>query len=154
MIKENFSPILSELIAHEDMVRQEIETEVKKDFGVYDLYIEKAKLKLQLEEISNRLSAFESKYAQDGDYTSKITHEVNRRMKKLRSPFRQEVEAIQNDLIYKIKLSGINIDIRGVFANMPEIIRELQGKLQLECQNAKPVIQIANNKKPKTGDKK
>ena len=105
MVKKNFAPILDELNLEEIALKKAIEIEVKKEIGVYDLYMEKAKMQLRYDEINRQLKRHEERYRNDaGDYATDIEREVNMRLLKQRSKFQSEVEKIKEDLIYKIKL--------------------------------------------------
>ena len=134
MIKDQFQPIIDILNHREKLLQKNLEIEARKELGIYDLYVKKAKLKLELDEIKRQLDGWESRDRHpDGTYGTPVEHLVQVKLTSLRSPIRKEVDEILQKLIYKIKLSGLNADAKEVFTDLPNIIKELSDKLSSQA---------------------
>ena len=62
MIRNDFEPLVSMLRRRTDGVRDKIESQVKKELGVYDLYAEKAGYVFSIEKDSETFSGLEEKF--------------------------------------------------------------------------------------------
>lgn len=130
MIQDQFKPILNELQEQENRIKKELEIEARKELGIYDLYIRKAKLKLEIDEIKRQLDGWETRErGYDGNYGTPVELLVAKKMESLKSPLRKEVDETLQKLTYQIKLSGLNADAKDVFTSLPNIIKELTEKL-------------------------
>ena len=141
MIKESFNPILAELNSREYDIKEEVETMVKKDVGIYDLYVKHARLKLEIKEIERKLKGWEVSNHTPMGWLNPIDERVEVIMRKQRNGLRKEVEKELNDLIYAVKLSGLDSDTKSVFEKLPKIVESLAKKVnKLPPPNVKKLL--------------
>jgi len=125
MINEDFDPLVIRLQARTKGIEQKVETQVKKDLGVYKLFAERAALKERLKEIEKTLEKVERRaWASGGRGISIIDREVENRLKVLNAPLEQ-VKARRDELVRQVKLSGIGADIKAVFDAVPGVLADL-----------------------------
>jgi len=124
MIRSDFSPIIDALHNRTRGVEDKVEVQVKRDFGVYDLFQRKAELELALRQVKEKLSSVEGNDYKNGKWVNKIQHEVDRRLDLINEPLK-EVERQRDSLIRQIKMSGIGAEIKGVFEEVPAILEDI-----------------------------
>lgn len=128
MIKDDFDPLINSLVARGAGIEEEVEKQVKIDFGVYKFYQEKAALELRLREINTKLGEFETKtYSEDKRYESKIDREKRKRVDELNGPLLESTK-VRDDLIRQVKLSGVGDDLKNVFEGLSIVVAELNEK--------------------------
>lgn len=141
MIKEQFAPIIAELNVRDQELRNQVEVAVKKELGIYQLYEKQASLELQLSEVKRQLAYWEEKERGPLGYMTPVQEKVKVVMDKSRNGISQEVKNTMNDIIYKVKLSGLDDDMKNVFDSLPGIIDALQKKVsKLPAPNAKKLL--------------
>ena len=141
MIKESFGPILAELNSREHSVKEEIETMVKKDVGIYDLYVKQARLKLEIKEIERKLKGWEVSNHTPMGWLNPVEERVEVIMRKQRNGLRKEIEKELTDLIYAVKLSGLDSDTKAVFEKLPKIVEGFAKKVnKLPPPNVKKLL--------------
>ena len=128
MIEEEFKPLIHELEAQAHGFKEELEIQVKKDFGIYELYAEKGAIEKRLDEIRAKLADYEREQWIDGEWETKLQAEIDRRLEKSHIPLHQ-VKQEQNDLIKKIKLCGAIGDIQEVFNKVSETVSGLKANV-------------------------
>ena len=128
MVREDFDPLISILTARCAGVKEKIVTQVKKDFGIYKLYEEKAALQVRISEIEKGLREYEVQNHRAGGegyrFVSRIDDEVEKRLTELNAPL-QEVTANKESILRQIRLAGVGQEIKSTFEGLPEVIREL-----------------------------
>ena len=129
MVKQQFGPILSELRSRNSELRSQIEIEVKKELGIYDLYVKQAKFKAQLAEIERQLKGWETKSHTPSGYMDPIEEKVNVILNKSKNGLMKDVEKEMNEMIFAIKLSGIDSNTKAVFDKLPGIIKKFAEKV-------------------------
>ena len=129
MVKEQFAPILSELRSRNAELRSKIEIEVKKELGIYDLYVKEAQLKVQLAEIARQLKGWQTQSHTPSGYLNPIEEKVKVIMNKSKNGLMKDVEKEMYKMMYAIKLSGIDSNIKTVFDKLPEIIKKFTEKI-------------------------
>ena len=129
MIQDEFAPIRAELQSRESELRSKIEIEVKKDLGIYDLYQKKAEFQAKLDEINRQLIGWERKEHTPIGYLSPIEHRVAVVLEKVRNGLFKSVNEKMNQLIWNVKLSGIDKDTKDVFDELPKIILDFKQEL-------------------------
>jgi len=129
MVKEQFAPILSELRSRNAELRSKIEIEVKKELGIYDLYVKEAQLKVQLAEIARQLKGWETKSHTPSGHVNPIEEKVKVIINKSKDGLMKDVEKEMYEMMYAIKLSGIDSNIKTVFDKLPEIIKKFTEKI-------------------------
>lgn len=129
MVREDFDPLITMLKARFAGFKDKILAEVKRDFGVYELYEEQAAVELRLKEIKESLQKYEKAQYQPlgGGWISLIDEEVKKRMKLLNAPL-TEVEANRESVLRTIRLAGVGQEIKSTFEAMPSIITDLTEK--------------------------
>ena len=127
MVRDDFNPLINILTARTRGVEHKVEIQVKKDFGVYDLFMKKAELELALKEVKAKLDSVEGNDYRGGKWVNKIQFEVERRLDLINEPLK-EVQRQRDSMVRDIKMSGVGQDIKGVFEGMPTIIQELVEK--------------------------
>lgn len=141
MIEEQFAPLLAELRVRDQDLKKQVEIAVKKDLGIYNLFEEKAKLELQLSEIKRQLKYWEDREHGPFGYKTPVEERVDVVMNKSKNGINQEVTKAMNDLIYKVKLSGLDDDIKSVFDDLPEVVKNLSKKIdKLPAPSAKKLL--------------
>ena len=129
MVREQFGPILSELRGRDAELKSKIEIEVKKELGIYDLYVKQAKFKVQLAEIERELKGWETKTHTPSGYMNPVEEKVNVILNKSKNGLRKDVEKEMNEMIFSIKLSGIDSNTQAVFDKLPRIIDKFTEKV-------------------------
>ena len=141
MVREQFAPLLSELRSREHGIKENLEIHVKKDLGIYNLYVKKAKLKVELEETERQLKGWETKTHTPMGYVDPIEERVNVLLRKSRNGIAGEVRKEMNDMIFAIKLSGLDADTKSVFDKLPGVIGKLTNKVnKLPAPNLKKLL--------------
>lgn len=131
LVKEQFEPITSTLNARDMVLREKCEVQAKKDLGVYDKMVKLAKLKLQVEELELELKGYTTSYYAGGKHhNSKVDQITNQYLKKARNGFHLEVQKAMDDMIFKIKLSGLEGDTKKVFEDLPNVVKKFTEKLE------------------------
>jgi hypothetical protein len=141
LIEEEFKPIIQELESQAHGFKEELEIQVKKDFGIYELYAEKYAIEKRLDEIKDKLLDYERDQWIDGQWQPRLKAEVARRLEKSNVPLHQ-VKKDQNDLIKKIKLCGAIGDIQDVFNQVSETVAGLKANV-LSLTQAKDPYKLA-----------
>lgn len=129
MVTGDFAGLEARLTARTDGIKDLVMTQVRRDFGVYELYAEKAVVKKRLKDIKDQLEEYEAKRweTKTGEYVSQIDGEVRRRLDLINAPL-HEVRKTKESLIRQIQLSGIGAEIKSVFDALPKTLAELQEK--------------------------
>jgi hypothetical protein len=127
MIHEKFQPLFTKMNNRELQIRNEIEIKVKKELGIYDLYVRHDQLKLELNEIKNQLKKWEeTNYNPDTQRReSPIDSMVRERMDQIQNGYKQKLLKARDDLIYSVKLSGVDEKIKETFERLPQLITDL-----------------------------
>lgn len=125
MIEQDFDPIIKILKARGEAVKDTVVVDVKKDLGVYDLLMRKAKLELELAEIKEQVERKTKSVRIMGtfDYKSPIDIEVERRMEEINAPLSEAIR-FRDGLLRQIKLSSGTPEVRAVFEKLPEEINQ------------------------------
>lgn len=130
MIRDQFAPLIQTFDSRDVLLREQVTVEVKKELGIYELTLKRAKLELAAEEIDKQLKSYEKKeYKQGYGHKTQIEILVDDRMRELRNGTRKEVEKARDDMIFKVKVSGVSGDTKEVFDSLPGIIEELTEKV-------------------------
>jgi len=125
MIEEEFKPLVQELEAQAHGFKEELEIQVKKDFGIYELCAERAAIVKRLEEVQEKLIEYEKERWIDDKWENPLKAEVERRLEMSHLPLHQ-VKKDQQALIKKIKLCGAIGDIQEVFQKVSETVTWLK----------------------------
>lgn len=127
LVKQEFKPIEDILKVRDYKLNKSIELQVKKDFGIYELYQRKAAIEAELAEIEEELEKYTEKKSKKRSYggfdTSNIINiEVEKRMKNLDGAL-DKVQNVKHKLIKRIKLCGANEEIKLVFEEVAETVK-------------------------------
>ena len=146
MIKESFEPILETLKTRDFELEEQCRTQAKKELGIYDKMVNLSKLKLQIGQLKEELLSFTEKNYTNS-HKNKIDRLTDEKMKIVRNGFHDKVHATMKDMIYKVKLSGLDSDTKSVFNEMPDIIKSLTSELKQLPDPSKRIKLIKVNKK-------
>jgi len=146
MIKESFEPILETLKTRDFELEEQCRTQAKKELGIYDKMVNLSKLKLQIGQLKEELLSFTEKNYTNS-HKNKIDRLTDEKMKIVRNGFHDKVNATMKDMIYKVKLSGLDSDTKSVFDQMPDIIKSLTSELKQLPDPSKKIKLIKANKK-------
>lgn len=141
MIKTEFQPLISSLQARRTVEKANTEIEVRKELGIYDLTVKKFKLEAQLDEIKRQLQTYEDTNYKRGKYVSKIDEVVNAKMAERKNGLLAKTEKIRNDLIKRVKLAGVNADVKEIFEDLPALLEPLQKEIKT-LPKVKPLKKI------------
>jgi len=135
IVREEFAPIMASLNARRSVEIANTEVEARKELGIYNLTVKKLKLKAELDEVTRQLKSYEdSTYTKlpNGTYRtqSRIDLLVNAKMAERKNGLLKEAESVQNELIKRIKLSGVTSDVKLVFEDLAKQIEPLNKKLK------------------------
>ncbi len=130
MIRDEFQPLMAELNVREMAIKEQIEARVKKDFGIYDMMMEREALKLQLAEIDNRLSSWEKRTYMYGKYTTKIDYAVEAEMEKLRNGLGKQIQEVKSEAIKSVRLIGTSDEVVNIFKDISKQVADMSGQLQ------------------------
>ena len=128
MIKEQFKPITEALDLRDSELEDVCRVQAKKDLGIYDKMMLQAKLSLQLEELKEELASYTScSYPRNKNKIDRLTEQ---KMAALKNGFHKKVETSMKDMIYGIRLSGLDNDTKNVFNRLPAVIESLSKELK------------------------
>ena len=130
MLRDEFQPLMAELNVREMAIKEQVEEQVKKDFGIYDLMMEREHLKLQLAEIESRLSSWEGRTYIAGKYTTKIEYAVEAEMEKLRNGLGKQIQAAQSEAIKSIRLMGTSNEVVNIFKEIGKQVADMGVQLR------------------------
>jgi hypothetical protein len=141
MIKTEFEPLISNLEARRTVEKANTEVDVRKELGIYNLTVKKFKLQAELDEIKRQLKTYEDTNYQQGKYVSKIDEVVSAKMAERKNGLLAKTEKIRNDLIKRVKLAGVNADIKEVFEDLPALLEPLEKEIK-KLPKVKPLKKI------------
>jgi len=144
MIKENFEPIFETLKARDFKLEEQCRIQAKKELGIYDKMVNLSKLKLQIGQLKEELLSFTERNFKSG-HKNKIDRLTDEKMKIVRNGFHDKVHATMKDMIYKVKLSGLDSDTKSVFDQMPDIIKSLTSELKQLPDPSKKMKRLTKN---------
>jgi hypothetical protein len=160
LVNQEFQPIEEILTIRNHKLSTAIELQVKKDLGIYELYQRKATIETELAEIEEQLEKFTKKKDKRrayGGYETEnmINLEVKRRMKELDGAL-DKVHNVKYELIKRIKLCGANEEIKMVFEEVGDIVKETLADIKKLPDPSKLVkaLPVTTKKSKKTGKKK
>lgn len=130
MICDEFHPLMAELSVREMAIKEQVETQVKRKFGIYDLMMEREHLKLQLAEIDSKLSLWEGRTYIAGKYTTKIEYAVEAEMVKLRNGLGKQIQEAQSAAIKGIRLMGTTNEVVGIFKDISKQVADMGEQLR------------------------
>lgn len=150
MVKEQFAPIKETLDARDMLLKEECEIVAKKELGIYEKMVRIAKIALELQELKLQVNSYHESYFTDGiRHDSKINQLTKEKMKMVKNGFHKKVDKLMNDMVYKIKLSGLDNETKSVFEELPEIIENLSKELKQLPPPTKGLKLIKGKKTPK-----
>lgn len=129
MVERKFKPLIGMLEKLNAAKSCEIETQVKKDFGIYDLVIEKKALEVRLAEVKSKVSEFMDKQSgyRDGNYRnnmpSQVEEETKRRMDLLNEPL-MVAKAERESMLDQIKLATAGAEVKAIFERLEMMIAQ------------------------------
>ena len=86
-----------------------------------------AKLELELKELKSELDSFTTRSG--SPYKTKIQLLTDEKMKIAKNGFQTKVEKTMNDMVFRIKISGLDGETKKVFEDLPGIIKSLTKEL-------------------------
>ena len=126
MIEGEFIPLEAKIEGRiTESIKDEVEKQVKMDFGIYEMYMQKEALNLQINEIDKKLRKYENREYQDGYRDSLIEREVRKRVNKLNEPL-AKIEEAKERIIKQVKLTGVSTDIKDIFDRIGNEIASLK----------------------------
>ena len=129
MIREQFKPITEALDARNIDLKEICEKQAKKDLGIYDKMILLAQLELEIRELKEDLASF-TQSNNSNSYKSKIKRLTDLKMETAKNGFHKKVDQAMNDMIFKIKISGLEGDTKEIFKHLPGTIESLTKDLK------------------------
>lgn len=124
MIDKEFQPIISALEQRNHTLERNMEIEVKKDLGIYEMFMEQEAVELRREELKSALKKFTEQRHHDGRYESRIDQEVRKRLRSLNTTLKDAEEA-KEAVIKKVKLMAAGDDVKGLFDELGGEIKKL-----------------------------
>ena len=146
MIQESFEPIFETLKTRDFELEEQCKIQAKKELGIYDKMVKLSRLELELVQLKEELFGFTEKNYQNG-HKNKIERLVDEKMKVVRNGFHDKVYATMQDMVYKIKLSGLDSETKSVFDQMPDVIKSLTSELKQLPDPSKKMKLIKASKK-------
>lgn len=125
MVKQEFSPLKCFLEERTVQVRQQVEQEVKKELGIYDLYVEETALKVRSKEIEGTLEVYENKGWRNGKYCSRIEEMVENRLTEKDGVLKGLLDA-EKTAVKALRLCGAQKEVLKVFEALPLVLEELK----------------------------
>ena len=144
MIKENFEPIFETLKARDFKLEEQCRIQAKKELGIYDKMVKLSQLKLQVKELKDELEMY-TKTDYHNNHKSKVQRLTDEKMKIVRNGFHDKVHATVRDMVYKIKLSGLDSETKSVFDQMPDVIKSLTSQLKQLPDPSKKMKRLTKN---------
>ena len=149
MIRDEFEPLMAELNVREMAIREQVEEQVKRKFGIYDLMMEREHMKLQLAEIDSKLSSWENRTHIEGKFTTKIDYAVEAEMEKRRNGLGKLIEKAKSDAIKSIRLMGTTNEVVGIFKDISKQVADMGVQLRTLPAPEMVVPAITSRKKKK-----
>jgi Mg2+ and Co2+ transporter CorA len=143
MVKDEFKPVIDALKSRTDKIKNEIEDQVKKELGYYELEAQKAALELKLTEVRKKLwemkgglghHNYDDHYYYNNNSPMLIETETKKRLKQVNQPLVQ-AESTMNDAIKKVKLMSCGKE----FANVMDSIADQVGILANNIAQLPPI---------------
>jgi hypothetical protein len=128
MVKEQFAPILQTLKVHSMQLYDMCEKQAKKELGIYDKMMRMAQIQLELKELESELDSYTTKIG--NPWKSKIQLLAEEKMKIVKNGFQAKVEKAMEDMVFKIKISGLDGETKKVFEALPNVIESLTKELK------------------------
>lgn len=150
MVKDEFKPVIESLTDRTTTIRNEIEDQVKKELGYYELEAQLAALCLKITEVSEKLHQLKGTLRfgigkdtvvpfWDNDQPSLIRTETEKRLKQINQPLVDATNTM-NAAIRKVKLMSCGKD----FAN---IMQDITIQVALLASNVKQLPPIEEDLK-------
>jgi hypothetical protein len=129
IIRDDYRELYNALDLRENEIREEVMMIVKKELGIYDLYVQKSKLELQSDEIKSRLKEWEK-----SDYTnnhcSKLDIAIEEKMKHVTNGERTKIEDAEKHAMRQLTITAVDADIRQVLNDMYEQVKDLKDHIR------------------------
>jgi hypothetical protein len=134
MIASDFSPVIKVLEARSEALKEGIIIEVKKEMGVYDMLVKKAKLEFELSQLKEEIDRKTQRaHVQIGPnvwgYKSPIEMEVEHRLEQVNVTLVQ-AKAFRENLMREIKLATGTPEVRALFDKIEPQIKEWAEKVK------------------------
>ena len=130
MVRQQFESITDTLNARNLVLQEKCKTQAKKDLGIYTKLAKLAKLNLEAQELEHELKAYTESYYLGGKrYDSKVDQLTKEYMSQVQNGIHKKVHHTMNDMIFKIKLSGLDGDTREIFEKLPGVVKELSKEI-------------------------
>lgn len=149
MVNKEFHPLMAELDVREMALKEKIETQVKKKFGIYDMMVEREHLKLQLAEIDNKLSSWERRSYISGKYATKVEYAVEAEMEKLRNGLGKQIQDTKKGAIKSIRLMGTSAEVVAIFKDIGKQMADMSTQLRALPAPESMVPRITSRRKKK-----
>ena len=130
MVKEQFEPINQTLAVHNMALHDMCEKEAKKELGIYHKMTRMAQLSLELKELESELDSFTKQIRHNNSWKTKIELLTEEKMKVLQNGFETKVEKTMNDMIFKIRISGLDGETKKVFEDLSGVIASLNKEIK------------------------
>jgi hypothetical protein len=131
MVQNDFRPLFVTLQDREREIKDNVETIVKKEVGIYDDYVLRAKLNLQIEELDKKIDRWEDRNRNNPDnrYISKLELAVEKRLKDVMNGERDLLENARDEALRNVRLMAIDDDMRDSLREVYTTVTELKEKL-------------------------
>lgn len=135
LVEADFKGLERELSQGSNKIRDEVEKQVKQEWGIYELLAELEACKHRIEEIEDKTERYLKKTwvgkpEGGSSHESLLNAEVDRRMGQANLPL-QKILDKKKELIREIKLSSVPAEVRMVFEQIPQLLLELKEDAKL-----------------------
>lgn len=130
LVNQEFQPLVDQVQHLENLMRTKVEDDVKKELGIYDLWVKKAQLEMELQQVQDYMNEWTKNKHRDGEWTSKLDQAVNAKIASTKNGIAGEVRDAKAKAIKQIKLSGVSGDTEIVFSELPKTLKTLTSKLE------------------------
>ena len=123
MVREDFSGLFNQLEDRERKIEDEIEVIVKKELGIYDLYVQKAKKQLELDELEAQIDKWEK---HKWNEPSRLQKAIDAKMKVVMNGERDRLEEARTESLRNVRLMAIDADMRDCLRDVTKVVKELK----------------------------
>ena len=108
MVRDDFKPLFDVLNERERQIRDEVEVIVKKELGIYDLFIKEKKLELELEETQREVRRWKESKNRVNDGRSKLDCAIDAKMSLIMNGEKNRLQEARAEQLRNVGLMAID----------------------------------------------
>jgi len=125
MVDAQFESVAAEAAAVDAVQKRRVETSVKKELGIYDLYVQLLKHETAVKEIKEKLQEWESTKHQNGKWQSKLSHLVDMRLGGDEALPSTQINRAKQRIKDEMLFCTMPDEVKVIMAKIPELVKEM-----------------------------